>query len=116
MQENNLNLLDSILKDKFKINKGLFSFSDYMDVLKSLQLISNSNLTSKEEALLARSWHLISFYQSGDIASSLNNVRVFVSGILGLSEKWMFKTVRIGFNLYSALQQTINSMKAQEKS
>ena len=66
-----------------------------MNVLKSLQLISQTNLTPKEEALLAKSWHLISFYQSGDIVSNANNIKVFVSGILGVTEKWMFKNVSL---------------------
>lgn len=85
----NLNRLDTILRDKQKSNHGEFSFSDYMSILKSLNLVSTKICTKQEETLLTKSWHQISFFQNGNIVTNYENIQTFVSGILGLTEPWM---------------------------
>lgn len=88
-------LLEEILKEKKKSNHDEFLFSDFLDVLQMLNMISNSISSAKEKSLISKSWHLISYYQAGDIVSSSENIQVFVSGVLGITDKSVFRYVRI---------------------
>lgn len=90
-KESNLSSLESILTKKLCQNYDEFNFKDYLDVLKMTNLVSDNMLTKKEEELVTRSWHQISFFQNGNIVSNSNNIRTFISGILGMTESWMYK-------------------------
>lgn len=78
-----------IIKIKSK-NQGIFTFMDYLNVLKEMNFISKSSFTKKEEELVTKSWHLISFYQSFNIITSAENVETFLAGIIGVTDQNMF--------------------------
>lgn len=94
-EENNLVSLLAVLENAKSINDDIFTFTDYLSILKQLKLVSCNSLTQKEENLVTRSWHQISYYQGGNIITDSNNIRIFISGILGITETWMFKQVTI---------------------
>jgi hypothetical protein len=91
--EENLNNINTVLKIKLKEIGEILSFGDYLDILKQLKLVNNDGTTEKEESLITKSWHLISFFYKGNIVTSLQNVKVLISGILGINEKWMYAKV-----------------------
>lgn len=93
-QEVNLANLQKVLEEKISQVKEEFTFVEYLEVLKSLNLVCSTFLTPSEESLVTRSWHTISFYQNGNIVTNAENIKVFIAGVLGVNEEWMFSQVK----------------------
>lgn len=92
-QEANLANIQKVLDEKISQVKEEFTFVEYLEVLKSLSLVCSNFLTPQEESLVTRSWHTISFYQNGNIVTNADNIKVFIAGVLGVNEEWMFSQV-----------------------
>ena len=73
-----------ILGDISLRNHGIYTFKDYLKVLKAMNFISGMSLSAIEEELVTRSWHMISFYQHYNIVTSEANIRTFILGVIGL--------------------------------
>lgn len=91
-QEYNLSNLSILLDDRVEKHGDSFDFWDYLGILKLLKLVSKKLEDHKEQVLVAKSWHLISYFENGNIVTNSNNIKTFISGVLGVTEKWMFKT------------------------
>jgi len=93
VQEDSLASLNNILRVKKSKNRNQFSFSDYLHILKQLKLVSNSLNNKKEQNLVTKSWHMLSYFKNGNIVTNSDNIKVFVSGILGVIDHSIFRTV-----------------------
>jgi len=76
-------------------NSSEFSFSKYLKILKTFKLISSNILNKEEEELVTKTWHTISFYSNGNIVTNVENIKVFLTGIMGTPEPWMHKNHKI---------------------
>ena len=87
--------LDSVISDHSLENSSEFSFSKYLKILKTFKLISSNILNKEEEELVTKTWHAISFYSNGNIVTNVENIKVFLTGIMGTPEPWMHKNHKI---------------------
>lgn len=78
---------------------NFFDFSAYLSVLKAMSFLSESLLTTKEEELLTKSWHAISFFHNSNIITSSQNIKTFLSGVIGLDKIWMYKSSKVRFKM-----------------
>lgn len=89
-QESNMINLNFILEE---MNKDLFTFTNYLHVLRRMKLIGEGSLSKQEEGLVTKSWHQISFFHECNIVTNSQNIRIFISGVLGITEEWMYTKV-----------------------
>jgi len=82
--ESNYRLLIQVIHSEASNNNNVFTFADYLTVLKKMNFVSEKYLTQKEEELVTKSWHQISFFYKGNIVTNSDNIGTFLSGVIGL--------------------------------
>jgi hypothetical protein len=92
--------LNQILAQIGVLNRGVYTFLDYLNVLKSMGFVNGTSLTQKEEELVTKSWHLISFYQVYNIVTNEENIRTFLYGIIGVSGDKLYHRNTVRFYIF----------------
>ncbi|CAI2360711.1 unnamed protein product [Moneuplotes crassus] len=85
--------LDTLLREKKQASSSIM-FADYLCILKTFNLVSRGPLSEEEETLVTKTWHQISFYFAGNIVTSCENIRVLITGLLGISSSNIFRKQR----------------------
>jgi hypothetical protein len=74
-----------------------------------------------EQVLVAKSWHLISYFENGNMVTNSNNIKTFISGVLGVTDKWMFRThpaydMAVAYKPTELMQRGIQTQRVVENS
>lgn len=85
--------LELLLQEQEKSSSEI-TFSEYLKMLQSFKLISEDELNKEEENLVTKTWHQISFYSNGNIVTSGDNLRILITGLLGVHKNFLYRKPR----------------------